>query len=195
MKINNNRFLFPDEWRSFTKDIKKDKKIRYELQFFTGSRFDELVHLRPRDFDFERNNVVLWKTKTKAKKGQKTGKPRVISLPSKFSKRLKNYLKDFHPEEYAFKVSQAGYNQFLKYHLKKIGVEASEEFSSHNIRKTHGMYLKAMGVDIAEICTRLGHDYNTYIQHYGSPSIFTESDMREIKLLLDDLVDRLRRRF
>ncbi|MFW9950580.1 MAG: FAD-dependent oxidoreductase, partial [Candidatus Thorarchaeota archaeon] len=42
----------------------------YDLQFNTGARFDEVLHTRPMDFDFDRNNLRLWKTKTKAKKGE-----------------------------------------------------------------------------------------------------------------------------
>ena len=55
------------------------------------------------------------------------------------------------------------------------------------------MYLKALGIDIAEICTRLGHDYNTYISHYGSADVFSDSDMRKIKELLGDLYMRSRK--
>ena len=77
--------------------------------------------------------------------------------------------------------------------MKKIGITDWENFSSHTLRKTHGMYLKALGIDIAEICTRLGHDYNTYIKHYGSADIFSEKDMRNIRELLGDLYFRSRR--
>jgi integrase len=189
-----NRFFFPDEWKRFIKNIQKAKNLfLYELQFQTGARFDEAMHVRPIDFDFDRNNLRLWKTKTKAKKGEKTGKPRTISLSTQFSKAIKKFCKDKKPDEYLFKISQAGYNQLLKNKLKKLGVKDYSNFSSHNIRKTHGMYLKALGIDIAEICTRLGHDYNTYIKHYGSADVFSEKDMRAIRELMGDLYFRNRR--
>jgi len=63
--------------------------------------------------------------------------------------------------------------------------------SVHNIRKTHGNYLKALGVDGAEICSRLGHDYNTFLKSYGSPDIFTHEDKQEIRKILGDFVDRI----
>lgn len=191
MKIDNNRFLFPNEWKEFIKNIQKSKQLMlYELQFNTGARFDELVHIRSSDFDFDRHNLRLWKTKTKAKKKEKVGKPRTISLSEEFSKKMKRFCKDKNPEEYLWDVSQAGYNQLLKNKLKKIGMEAYKEFSSHNIRKTHGMYLKALGIELAEICIRLGHDYNTYIQHYGSADVFSDKDMRQIRELLGNLYIR-----
>ena len=85
VKQDINRFFFPDEWNKFIKSIQKsDNFLLYDLQFNTGARFDEVLHTRPIDFDFERNNLRLWKTKTKAKKGEKVGKPRTISLSYDF---------------------------------------------------------------------------------------------------------------
>ena len=189
-----NIFLYPNEWKKFMKLIEERKnKFLYEFQFQTGCRFDEGLHIRPKDFDFERNNVRLWKTKTKATKGETVGKPRTISLSTSFAKKIKKFCQDKESDKYLFKISQAGYNQLLKRKLKEIGVEHFEQFSSHKIRKTHGMYLKALGIDIAEICTRLGHDYNTYIKHYGSADVFSEKDMRGIRELLGDLYFRQRR--
>jgi integrase len=194
VKTDNNRFIYPDEWKGFLKAITKRKnKMLYELQFHTGARFDEVIHLRSSDFDFDRNNVRLWKTKTKARKGEKTGKPRTISLSTDFSKRIKKFSEGLNPDEYMFKISQAGYNDLLKKALERLEVANSKEYSSHNIRKTHGMYLKALGIDVGEICTRLGHDVNTYISHYGSADVFSEKDMRGIRELLGDLYIRQRR--
>jgi integrase len=191
---DNNIFLYPSDWKLFMRAIdKRNNKLLYDLQINTGGRFDELLHLRPCDFDFDRHNVRLWKTKTKAKKGEKVGKPRTISLSTEFTKRIKRYADTIKPDDYLFKISQAGYNQLLKRVLTKLKINNSDQFSSHNIRKTHGMYLKALGIDIAEICTRLGHDYNTYIKHYGSADVFSEKDMRDIRELLGDLYFRQRR--
>jgi len=189
-----NIFMYPEDWKNFLKSIDKSKnKFLYDLQFNTGARFDEVLHTRPMDFDFDRNNLRLWKTKTKAKKGEKVGKPRTISLSTEFGRKIKRFCEGKKPDEYLFKVSQAGYNQLLKNKLTKLNVLNAKDFSSHNIRKTHGMYLKALGIDIAEICTRLGHDYNTYIKHYGSADVFSEKDMRGIRELLGDLYFRQRR--
>ena len=196
MKTDNNRFIFPNEWKEMIKLIKKDStRMLFELQMQTGGRFDELIHVRPRDFDFDRETLHLWKTKTKARKGEKVGKPRTLALSREFSKKIKRFCKNKNPDGYLFDISQSGYNQLLKAKMDAILHQFAPEFSSHNIRKTHGMYLKAMNVDIAEICTRLGHDYNTYLKHYGSASVFTEIDMREIENILGrTLVDRLRGR-
>jgi len=194
VKTNVNRFFFPDEWKKFSNEIsKRNNFMLYELQFNTGARFNEVLHVRPCDFDFERNILILWKTKTKSKKGEKVGKPRTISLSTQFGKKMKKFCNNEKQDDYLFKISQAGYNQLLKNKLNKLGIKDWKNFSSHTIRKTHGMYLKSVGIDIAEICTRLGHDYDTYITHYGSADVFTEKDMRTIRELLGDLYVRQRR--
>ena len=53
------------------------------------------------------------------------------------------------------------------------------------------MWLKTLqtrgkDLDISEICGRLGHDYNTFLKHYGSPSIFTD---QQRDLMVDILGD------
>jgi len=187
------RFFFPDEWNEFLKQLKEDKKPLLDFMLNTGARIDEALHIRPCDFDFERNNARLWKTKAKAKKGETTGKPRTISLSSGFAKRMKKWCSNFKNEEYIFIGSVQSVNQLMKRALKKTAIKDGYNFSTHNIRKTHGMYLKALGIDVGEICIRLGHDHDTYIQHYGSADVFSEKDMRLIKELLGDLYMRQRR--
>ena len=193
IRQDRNRFFFPEEWNQFLKSLKKNNKPVFDFIINTGSRIDEALHIRPCDFDFERNNVRLWKTKTKARKGETHGKPRTISLSTEYSKRIKKLISNPSETSFLFKGSNQSVNKLMKTKLQKLGIKDYYNFASHNIRKTHGMYLKALGIDIAEICTRLGHDYNTYISNYGSADVFSEKDMRGIKDLLGDLYMRQRR--
>jgi integrase len=193
VRIDRHRYFFPDEWKKFDNSLRKDNEPLFDFIFNTGCRFEEAIFTRPNDFDFERNNVRLWKTKTKAKKGETHGKPRTISLSSSFTKRMKKHCNTFKGDEYIFKSSIQSVNQLIKRKLKELGIKDYYNFSSHNIRKTHGMYLKALGIDMGEICQRLGHDANTYIKHYGSADIFSDRDMALIRELMDDLYFRQRR--
>ena len=193
VRIDRRRFFFPEEWNLLIKQLKSSNRPLFEFLINTGARFDEALHTRPMDFDFERGNVRLWKTKTKATKGETQGKPRTVSLSTDFTKKMKKHCEKFTTNEYIFKGSNQSINQLMKRVLEKVGVKDYYNFSSHNIRKTHGMYLKALGIDIGEICTRLGHDYNTYISHYGSADVFSEKDYRGIKELVGDLYLRQRR--
>jgi hypothetical protein len=69
-------------------------------------------------------------------------------------------------------------------------------FSAHNIRKTHGNWLKIMGdlrimeVSATEICLRLGHDYNTFLKDYGSSGVMDNKDIMLIREILGDLYRR-----
>lgn len=193
IRTDRRRVFYPEEWNAFINGLRKSNKPLFDFMINTGCRIDEAIHIRPKDFDFSRNNVRLWKTKTKARKGETTGKPRTISLSSQFAKKMERLCRDKNPDDYLFFKRLQGVNQLMKRVLEKIGIKDWYNFSTHNIRKTHGMYLKALGIDIAEVCTRLGHNYNTYIAHYGSADIFSEKDMRQIKELLGDLYMRQRR--
>lgn len=193
IRLDRRRFFFPDEWEKFYKALRNRNKPLFDFMFNTGARIDEALHIRPCDFDFDRNNVRLWKTKTKARKGEKQGKPRTISLSSDFSRRIKKWTSKFKSDSYIFIGSVQSVNQLLKRTLQRTEIKDWYNFSTHNIRKTHGMYLKALGIDVGEICTRLGHDYDTYISHYGSADVFSDKDMRKIKELVGDLYMRQRR--
>jgi integrase len=194
VRVDRRRFFFPEEWNAFIKTIKNTRhKNLFEFMINTGSRIDEALHIRPGDFDFERNNVRLWKTKTLAKKGEKQGKPRTISLSSEFTRKMKRYYGDRDKGMYIWMTSLNNINQIMKRKLQKAGIKDWYNFSTHNIRKTHGMYLKALGIDIGEICMRLGHDVDTYLKHYGSADVFSDKDMRQIKEILGDIYMRQRR--
>jgi len=194
VRIDRRRFFFPDEWKLFIKLIKNEKNsLLLQFMFNTGCRIDEGLHIRPCDFDFERNNVRLWKTKTMARKGEKQGKPRTISLSTEFSRKVHRYCSNKQNEAYLWMTSPNNINQIMKRKLEKAGIKDWYNFSTHNIRKTHGMYLKALGIDIGEICMRLGHDVDTYLKHYGSADVFSDRDMRQIKELLGDIYMRQRK--
>jgi len=192
------RYFFPNEWISFYKTLKKGQEQIFDFCIQTGCRINEGIHIRPVDFDFERDTVRLWKTKTKAKLNERSGKPRTISLSPLFMKRVKKYIKnrklDLQSSEYLFvgtnkkhPITKQAISQLFKRKLKKARIKDSYNFSLHNIRKTHGNWLKVLGVPAEEICLRLGHDFNTYIKHYGSSSIFNNLDIIQINKILEGL--------
>jgi integrase len=95
-------------------------------------------------------------------------------------------------DEKIFKMTKQGAWQLLRRKLKKLGVADYWQYSLHNIRKTHGMWLKTLqhrgtDLDVSEICMRLGHDMNTFLKHYGSPSIFGDADRDRMIDILGDI--------
>ncbi len=194
VRVDRRRFFFPSEWNDFIKKINNERhKHLFKFMINTGARIDEALHIRSGDFDFDRNNVRLWKTKTLAKKGESQGKPRTISLSTDFTKEMRRAYENKPKEQYLWMTSLNNINQIMKRKLQKAGIKDWYNFSTHNIRKTHGMYLKALGIDIGEICMRLGHDVDTYLKHYGSADVFSDKDMRQIKDILGDIYMRQRK--
>jgi len=181
VRKDKSRYFYPDEWAKFYKTLKVVKRPLYDFLINTGCRIDEALHIRPMDFDFDRKNVRLWKTKTKAAKGETVGKPRTIPLASAFSLRMSKQAKKVGHEDCMFPVTQQAAWKMLKTNLKRAGFDDWQLFGLHNIRKTHGMWLKALNVPAEEICLRLGHDYNTYLSHYGSADVFSSQDLRKIE--------------
>ena len=190
------RKFFPNEWRSFISVVKEDRKIIFETLLQTGARIDEALHIRPKDFDWDRRNLTLYVTKSKASKGESKilgGKQRSFGVSSQFIRKIKKHIREnkIKDDEFILKISKPGVSQLFKRALKKAGLN-EWEFSLHNIRKTCGMWLKTVqrrgvDLDISEICMRLGHDYPTFLKHYGSPSIYDERDRDGIVELMGDV--------
>lgn len=188
VRDDRSRYFFPEEWEKFYSSINENKRAIYDFLINTGSRIEEALHVKSKDFDWDKNRLTLRVTKIKSSKGERVGKPRTFTISSQFVRRMRKYIKEnnISDDELLFKVSKQAVYQLLKRALKKSGFIDYYQFSLHNIRKTHGNYLKALGVDSGEICYRLGHDLNTFIKHYGSANIFDRADkILMIKILGD----------
>jgi len=196
VRKDRHRYFFPEEWERFMDQVPEKRKILFETLLQTGGRIQEVLNLKKGDFIDMNNSVILRVTKSKAKKGETKkmgGKPRNFGVSSQFMKRVRHYAKEYKigDKDYMFKITKQGVSQMFKRYLKKANLK-EWEFSLHNIRKTSGMWLKTVqrrGVDLDsdEICMRLGHDHNTFLKHYGSPSVFTEYHRDKIVKILGDV--------
>jgi len=196
VRADRNRYFYPEEWIQFMKSLKSSKRMIFETLLQTGARIDEALNLKPKDFIWENNSVTLRVTKSKAKKGENKvlgGKRRNFGISSQFARKMRAYIKDnkIGENELIFPVTQQAVYQMLKRALKKVGMN-EWEFSLHNIRKTSGMWLKTVqrrgvDLDVSEICMRLGHDHNTFLKHYGSPSVFTDQQRDKIVEIIGDV--------
>lgn len=191
VRTNRSRFFYPDEWIKFFDNLKPSQKITFDILIQTGARINELINIKVGDIDFERNTIILRVTKVRAKLKEKNPKPRTINVSTQFLRRLKSYLKSKNilerNEEKIGLLSKPASHIALKKTLQKIGIKDWYMFSVHNIRKTHGNWLKALGIEGAEICSRLGHDYDTLIKSYSSPNIFNSNDKQKMRVIFGDL--------
>lgn len=192
--VRDNRmdWFYPKDWVNVYNNIVGFKaKLTCDLLIRTGARINEIRNINQDDIDLERNNLRLRITKTKARKGEKRGKPRTLPMDQSFLKKLNKIFTDGQ-----FKIlSTSAFNTSLKKACDKSGLQGYK-YSAHSIRKTHGNWLKILGnigllkVDATEICLRLGHDYNTYLSAYGSSSVLSNEDILIAKKILGDLYSR-----
>jgi integrase len=194
IRSNRDRFFYPNEWMRFFDNLKDSQKLTFDVLVNTGARINEALHIKVEDLDFQRNSIILRVTKVKAVKGEKNPRPRTIGISNQFARRLRIYIKanKLSNDDYLGVLSNDAANRAMKNALVKAGIKDYYMFSVHNVRKTHGNWLKALGIDGAEICLRLGHDYNTFLKNYGSPDIFNYKDLQDIRLILGDLYQNKR---
>lgn len=192
-------WFMPDIWLKVMDNLPSVKSRRTaDVLIQTGARINEARHIEKRDIDWERNTLKLRITKTKARKGERKGKPRTIPISSQFTKKLKKYFKKSSDRKSINLLTASAFRLALKQALKKINDPNNPYymFSCHNIRKTHGNWLKIMGnlrimnIDPSEICLRLGHDYNTFLKDYGSSGVFGNKDVMLVKKIWGDLYQR-----
>jgi integrase len=191
VRDDRSKYFFPEDWIKFFDKIKPEKQEIFDTAINTGGRIDELLHIKPKDFDWDKNTLTLRVTKRKASKKERVGKPRTFKISSQYARRIRKYINEnkLGDEDILFPMSKQAVYQMFRRTLKKIRVQDWFQFSLHNIRKTHGNYLKALGVDSGEICYRLGHDLNTFIKHYGSANIFDRKDKVLMIKILGDVYD------
>ena len=188
VRTDRSAYFFPDKWELFLNTIKDEKKDIFDTLINTGSRIEEALNIKPEDFDWERNNLTLKVTKTKATKGESVGRKRTFNISSQFARKMRKYINDnkIPNGQVLFPVTKQAVSQMFKRGLQRAEFTDWQQFSLHNIRKTHGNWLKALEIPSDEICLRLGHDHNTYLRHYGSASIFDRKDkLLMIKILGD----------
>jgi integrase len=189
VRDDRSRYFFPEEWIKFYSNINKSKQPIFNVLINTGARIEEALNIRPKDFDWERKTLTLTVTKTKAAKKESIGRKRTFVISSQLIKDMRKYISKNKISDDArlFIVTKAAVWRMMKRVLIKSEFKDYYNFSLHNIRKTHGNYLKALGISAEEICLRLGHDMNTYLKHYGSATIFDRKDKLSMIKILGDV--------
>lgn len=207
------RYLFPDEWHKFIGSMTNQKhKLFFLSAVHTGGRAIELLHLKVKNFDFDRSTICFQVVKSRSAKKNfaSLGKSRTFFVSERYMKEAKKYIKKLEgPESYLFMDGsklpsdyeslpnqkkrkyyssyQVAYNQLLKRRLKLVGIQDWRQLSLHNLRKTYGNWMRIFDVKTEEICYRLGHDFNTYLLHYGSPLIFTPQERQSILAIYGEI--------
>lgn len=200
IKTDKKEFLYPKHWKLFESKLTEKQLPYFKIVIETGGRINEILHVTPNDIDEDKKILFFRITKVRARKKETRPEPRRIAISSNLINWLKRYQKrnNIKPNQPFVSLSKSGIRKIIKIKLKQVKEETGErinwkDISSHNLRKTHGNWLKAVGVDGTEIATRLGHDMNTMLRHYVSANLFNVEDKILITdILSEELVNRLR---
>jgi integrase len=194
LKEDKKIYLKPKRWKEFFSLLSEKQQPYFKIVIATGGRINEVCNVCWKDIDEEEKSLKFRITKVKAVKGEKRPEPRTIIVSTELIDWLKRYKNTFklRIDEPFVQMTKVGIDKIIKTKLKEIGMLNWKDFSSHNLRKTHGNWLKACGVDGSEIASRLGHDMNTMLKHYVSSNLFNAEDITLIKdILTDELINRL----
>jgi integrase len=215
VRRDRHRYFFPDEWEKFIKIDNSKHYLYFLTSLHTGGRSMEILHLKPKNFDFNKDRPTIEFEVIKQRKAKKnfyaTGKTRRFFVSSDYIKEVKKYVTKYKidsndyiflnkkdlPNNYDelsnlekkkyYQKTEVAYNQLLKRRLKSSGITDWRSFSLHNIRKTYGNWMRIYDIKTEEICYRLGHDFETYLTHYGSPLIFTPQDKIKIMQIMGNV--------
>jgi len=192
LKDNKYRFLFPDEYMKFEDKLKPKQKHSVKFLINTGARINEALNVKVSDLDLNRKRIILRITKTKAMKGEKYGRPRIIPISTQFARYLKKYIKDkdIEGDDELGILKNPALNIAYKKAGKLAGILDYYNISSHTFRKTLEVWLLALGIDSLTLVAHIGHDIRTAARHYVSPDIFSWDDKQKIREIIGDLYMR-----
>jgi len=186
LKTDKKAFFYPKDMKNLLELLTDRQKYVIKFLLNTGARINEARHVDKQDLDKERRNITLRITKVRAKRKEERPDPRIIPVSTRFFKYL--YLNiNKHPF-----LSTNQVRMVLKDKAHKLELKNWKDYSAHNLRKTFGTWLLALGVDGFKLAQHLGHDPNTLRINYASPDIFNSDDKKIMLDLLDDLPLRLR---
>jgi site-specific recombinase XerD len=118
------------------------------LAFSTGMRVSEIINLKIKDFDLDRNLILI--------KNAKGRKDRIVPLSEKVRSVIRVYFSEYKPEEYLFngqccpQYSAKSCNQIVKKHL-------GQDYHFHTLRHSSFTALLENGTDLRIIQSIAGH--------------------------------------
>ena len=125
----------------------------------TGSRKGELMNLRWKDIDFDRQTAYV--------KTTKNGQPKVLPLTNEVVKEL-NRFKDQEPELiFNSQIKTGKPYEFYKLWKRALEQAEIEDFRFHDLRHTTASYLAQSGASLLEIADVLGHKQIQMTKRYA----------------------------
>lgn len=150
------------------------------LIYSAGLRIGELINLKIKDIDSERNQIRIEQSKGK--------KDRYTLLSPKALALLREYFKTYKPKEYLFEGAEGGkytsrsVQAFFRESCQKAGVK--KKVTVHTLRHSFATHLLENGTDLRYIQALLGHESSKTTEVYTH---ITTKGFDQIKSPLDNL--------
>lgn len=151
------------------------------LIYACGLRRSEVLNLRPKDVDSNRNLLIIRKSKGK--------KDRIIPISIKTIEMLREYYLEYKPKLWLFEGQQPGeqysatsLQKILKQSVKKSKI--NKPVTLHWLRHSYATHLLEAGVDLRFIQEILGHNSSRTTEIYTHVST---KNLQNIKSPFDDL--------
>lgn len=159
----------------------------------TGMRFSEALAVTPKDFDFNRQTLIInktWDYKYNSGFSQTKNKSsmRKIQLDWQLIMQFAGLIKDLDENQPIFvkdnkKIYNSTINDILERYCKKLNIPI---ITIHGLRHTHASILLFAGVSIASVARRLGHASMTTTQKVYL-HIINELENKDIDLVMRSL--------
>jgi integrase len=177
------RYFNPDEWEEFIYLTSNNLRFYYWFLMLTGMRYKEARNVKWNNIDISNKQLIV----TNPKGGKVM---RYVQLSSYTIKLLKQYKQDNNiSDEDTFKFPTIQHLiQTMKRILKNKKISYWQDYSVHNLRKTHENYLMALSLDNSRVTMHMGHNQKTAVGHYLSSSFIKDKkQLDKIRLWLGDI--------
>lgn len=134
-------------------------KTMVYISFYTGARRGEVLALRWKDVDFDKNIIHIVQNKIRKVDGTKiketkNKRSRSFVAPQVLITKIKEIYNNQNKEELLFNYYPATYTRMWQDFIKRNNLKY---ITLHDLRHTNGSILASKGVDIVTIAKRLGH--------------------------------------
>lgn len=167
-RLRSQKKLFPvlsiGEIKRLFSSVKNEKHLMVlKFFYFSGVRLSELINLKVKDIDFEREQIHIISGKGR--------KDRFINLRKIFESELKEYLKNKDLNEYLFlgkngKYSKRTIQKICSVYTKKAGI--IKNVTPHTLRRTFATHLIENKNDIYKVSKLMGHANTSTTEGYIS---------------------------
>ena len=180
-------FWTKEEYLKFAEEVMSNPRAYYafEILYWCGLRWGELLALTSADFDFDKGTVTISKSYQRLHKqdiitSPKTVKSnRTIKMPQFLCDEMQDYIKmqfDLKPNDRLFELTKSCLHRIMDKASKAAGVK---RIRIHDLRHSHVSLLIEMGFSAVAIADRVGHESIEITYRYAHLFPSKQNEMAE----------------